>query len=80
MDFLSKEVNVSEVKVQVSGPSGPVKVDLDLGPRGGKGVFVPTQVGFYEVRESTKFLNFTIIMIMIDLIEDQYLHDSLTHC
>ena len=58
MDFLSKEVNVSEVKVQVSGPSGPVKVDLDLGPRGGKGVFVPTQVGFYEVRESTKFLQF----------------------
>ncbi|XP_042865445.1 filamin-A-like isoform X5 [Penaeus japonicus] len=49
IDFLTKEVVLSEIKVQVQGPSGPVRVDLDLSPRGGKGVFVPDEVGIYEL-------------------------------
>ncbi|XP_047474159.1 filamin-C-like [Penaeus chinensis] len=49
IDFLTKEVVLSEIKVQVQGPTGPVRVDLDLSPRGGKGVFVPDEVGIYEL-------------------------------
>ncbi|XP_076033174.1 filamin-A-like isoform X3 [Oratosquilla oratoria] len=49
IDFLTKDVVLSEVTVQVTGPSGPVRVDLDLGPRGGSGVFVPEEVGMYEL-------------------------------
>lgn len=49
IDFLTKEVVLSEIKVQVHGPTGPVRVDFDLSPRGGKGVFVPDEVGIYEV-------------------------------
>uniref|UniRef100_A0A0P4WG12 Calponin-homology (CH) domain-containing protein n=1 Tax=Scylla olivacea TaxID=85551 RepID=A0A0P4WG12_SCYOL len=50
IEFMSKEVVVSELVVEVNGPSGPVRVDLDISPRGGKGVFVPEQVGIYELR------------------------------
>lgn len=49
IEFMSNEVVVSELVVEVNGPSGPVRVDLDISPRGGKGVFVPEQVGIYEV-------------------------------
>ncbi|KAK7078292.1 hypothetical protein SK128_011992, partial [Halocaridina rubra] len=49
IEFLTKEVVLSEIKVEVRGPSGPVRVDLDLGPRGGKGVFIPDEVGIYEL-------------------------------
>ncbi|ROT72280.1 hypothetical protein C7M84_009352 [Penaeus vannamei] len=49
IDFLTKEVVLSEIKVQVHGPTGPVRVDFDLSPRGGKGVFVPDEVGIYEL-------------------------------
>ncbi|XP_066943284.1 filamin-A isoform X1 [Macrobrachium rosenbergii] len=49
IEFLTKEVVLSEIRVEVRGPSGPVRVDLDLGPRGGKGVFIPDQVGIYEL-------------------------------
>lgn len=41
---------LSEIEVEVNGPSGPVRVDLDISPRGGKGLFIPDQVGYYEVR------------------------------
>ncbi|XP_068231445.1 filamin-A isoform X3 [Palaemon carinicauda] len=49
IEFLSKEVVLSEIRVEVRGPSGPCRVDLDLGPRGGNGVFIPDQVGIYEL-------------------------------
>lgn len=42
---------MSELEVFVNGPSGPVRIDLDISPRGGKGLFVPDEVGIYEVRE-----------------------------
>lgn len=51
IEFLTKEVVVSELEVFVNGPSGPVRIDLDISPRGGKGLFVPDEVGIYEVRE-----------------------------
>nr|XP_045601850.1 filamin-A-like isoform X1 [Procambarus clarkii] len=50
IDFLTNEVVVSEIEVLVNGPSGPVRVDLDLSPRGGKGIFIPEEVGIYELR------------------------------
>lgn len=49
IEFLTKEVVLSEIEVQVNGPSGPVRVDLELSPRGGKGLFIPDEVGIYEV-------------------------------
>ncbi|KAK3870873.1 hypothetical protein Pcinc_023943 [Petrolisthes cinctipes] len=49
IEFLTKEVVVSELEVFVNGPSGPVRIDLDISPRGGKGLFVPEEVGIYEV-------------------------------
>ncbi|XP_045132539.1 filamin-B-like isoform X2 [Portunus trituberculatus] len=50
IEFMTDEVVVSELVVEVNGPSGPVRVDLDISPRGGKGIFVPDQVGIYELR------------------------------
>ncbi|KAG0699149.1 Filamin-B [Chionoecetes opilio] len=50
IEFLTKEVVLSELEVEVIGPSGPVRVDLDISPRGGKGLFIPDQVGLYELK------------------------------
>lgn len=49
LDYVSNEVVRSEVRVQVSGPQGPIRNELNFGPRGAKGEFTPTQVGFYEI-------------------------------
>ena len=61
IEFMTNEVVYSELVVEVNGPSGPVRVDLDISPRGGKGLFIPEQVGLYEV--SQPHLNLTFITI-----------------
>lgn len=50
LDYLASDVSRSEVRVTVNSPSGPVKTDLVYGPRGVRGEFTATQVGFHEVR------------------------------
>ncbi|XP_049948482.1 filamin-A [Schistocerca serialis cubense] len=49
LDFLSTDVNPKEVTAEVLGPSGKVECRLTLNPNGGKGTFVPTEVGMHKL-------------------------------
>ena len=43
IDILDKEVDMDAINAEVIGPSGPVYLNFDLGPNGGRGSF---QVSF----------------------------------
>ena len=37
------------ISAEVIGPSGPVYLDFDVGPEGGRGVFQPDEIGMHEL-------------------------------
>ena len=37
------------INAEVIGPSGPVYLDFDLGPDGGRGYFQPDEIGMHEL-------------------------------
>ena len=37
------------INAEVIGPSGPVYLDFDLGPEGGRGYFQPDEIGMHEL-------------------------------
>ena len=49
LDYLSGDVDPKEVMAEVIGPSGKVECRLQLSNNGGKGSFIPTEVGMHKV-------------------------------
>lgn len=49
VDFLDEDVDVKDLKADVVGPYGKIDSKMNLGQYGGKGSFVPTTVGMYQV-------------------------------
>ena len=37
------------ITAEVIGPSGPVYLDFDVGPEGGRGYFQPDEIGMHEL-------------------------------
>ena len=53
LDFSSGEVNPKEITAEIIGPEcNKVECRLTLGPSGGRGTFVPMQVGMHKVPRS----------------------------
>ena len=50
IEYLCPDIDLKEITAAVRGPNGAdVECHLSLGPNGGTGYFVPTQVGMHEV-------------------------------
>ena len=49
IDILDKEVDMDAINAEVIGPTGPVYLNFDLGPNGGRGSFQPDEMGMHEV-------------------------------
>ncbi|KAK2719655.1 hypothetical protein QYM36_005214 [Artemia franciscana] len=50
LEFIYPEdIDPSLIRVEIIGPNGPVPCDLELGPDGGIGTFIPTDVGMHEL-------------------------------
>ena len=49
IDILDKEVDMDAINAEVIGPSGPVYLNFDLGPNGGRAFFQPDEIGMHEL-------------------------------
>jgi filamin len=49
LEYLSGDVDPKEVTAEVIGPSGKVECRLQLSNNGGKGSFIPTEIGMHKV-------------------------------
>ncbi|XP_069676636.1 filamin-A isoform X2 [Periplaneta americana] len=49
LDYLSGDVNPKEVTAEVIAPSGKVECRLQLGSSGGRGSFIPTEIGMHKI-------------------------------
>ncbi|KAJ9573497.1 hypothetical protein L9F63_009061, partial [Diploptera punctata] len=49
IEYLSDDVNPKEVTAEVIGPSGKVECRLQLNNNGGRGSFIPTEVGMHRI-------------------------------
>jgi filamin len=49
LEYLSSDVNPKEVTAEVIGPSGNVECRLQLGNNGGRGSFIPIEIGMHKV-------------------------------
>lgn len=49
LEYLPGDVDAKEVMAEVIGPSGKVECRLQLSNNGGRGSFIPTEVGMHKV-------------------------------
>ena len=49
IDILDNEVNMDAISAEVIGPSGPVFLNFDIGPQGGRGFFQTDEMGMHEL-------------------------------
>ncbi|XP_059081072.1 uncharacterized protein LOC131878933 [Tigriopus californicus] len=49
LDVLDKDFHQESITAEVIGPSGPIYMDFDMDPSGGRGFFKPDEMGMHEL-------------------------------